>query len=128
MKHLIKNTYYTVMANPAYLKAAFGMFFVCILVLSSVSPIHAAKDFAEMGKNLEEQSQGIAGAAQMLFYLLGFILVGTGLLMLALSRSRGAAVAMLCVGFGLTSIGFFISMGSSSFFGSDVNQVDTLFN
>lgn len=128
MKNLIKDAYYTVMANPAYLKAVFGMFFICILMLSSVSPILAAEDFAEMGQNLEEQSQGIAGAAQMLFYLLGFILVGTGLLMLALSRSRGSAVAMLCVGFGLTSIGFFISLGSSSFFGSDVNQVDSLFN
>lgn len=128
MKHFVKNSYYTVMANPAYLRALFTVFVVGLVLLSSSTPLIAANDFADMGKNLEDQSKGIAGAAQMLFYLLGFVLVGIGLLMLAMSKSRGTAVAMLCVGFGLTSIGFFISMGTSSFFGSDVSEVDSLFN
>lgn len=128
MKDFIQNTYYAAMANPACLRAIFGALVVGLVVLSTSSTGLAANDFAEMGKNLEAQSKGIAGAAQMLFYLLGFVLVGVGLLMLAMSKSRGLAVTMLCVGFGLTSIGVVISMGSSSFFGSDVSEVDNLFN
>lgn len=128
MKNLIQNTYYTALANPIYLRAILGVFVVGLLIAASSTPLIAASDFADMGKNVEDQSKGLAGAAQMLFYLLGFVLVGIGLIMLAMSRSRGIAVAMLCVGFGLTSIGFFISMGSSSFFGSDVSEVDALFN
>ena len=128
MKNLIQNIYFSVMANPAYLRAIFAFFVVSLVVMSTSSTGIAANDFAEMGQNLEQQSKGIAGAAQMLFYLLGFVLVGVGLLMLAMSKSRGLAVTMLCVGFALTSIGVVISMGSSSFFGSDVNEVDSLFN
>lgn len=86
----------------------------------------AAKDFADMGKNVEEQAQGLAGAAQMIFYLIGFILVGVGLLMLAISRDRKMGLICLVIGFVLLSIGFFISMGSGSLFGSDVSETDKL--
>lgn len=128
MVRMIKHTYFAVMTNPACLRAIFAVFVVGLVVMSTSAPGFAANDFADMGQNLEAQSKGIAGAAQMIFYLLGFVLVGVGLVMLAMSNSRGTAVAMLCIGFALTSIGVVISMGSSSFFGSDVSEVDNLFN
>lgn len=127
MRELIKNTYYSAMANPAYLRAVFMIFVVGLVIASTATPLIATDDFADMGQNVEEQSKGIAGAAQMLFYLLGFILVGVGLIMLAIApHKRGLAVMMLVIGFVLTSIGFFISVGSGSFFGSDVNETDSL--
>lgn len=101
------------------------MLALCCMILPP-EVVHATDDFADMGQNLEEQSQGLAGAAQMIFYLLGFILAGVGLIMLAISQEKKTAVAMLIIGFILTSIGFFISMGSASLFGSDVSNTEKL--
>lgn len=128
MKDMVKKTYCALLANPVYLRAGFALFVVGLVLASTPGSLMAARDFADMGANLEDQSRGVAGAAQMIFYLLGFVLVGIGLIMLAVSRSKGAAIAMLAVGFVLTSIGVFITMGSSSFFGADVSEVDSLFN
>ena len=85
-----------------------------------------AEDFADMGENIEEQSEGLAGAAQMIFYLVGFVLAGAGLIMFAVGQDKKIALVCLIVGFALLSLGFVISMGSSSLFGSDVSNTEQL--
>ena len=104
------------------------MFLLFILFVCLVLPQFgiAADDFADMGENIEEQSRGLAGAAQMIFYLLGFVLFGAGLIMLAMSTDRKLALVCLFVGVGLLSIGFFISIFTGSLFSSDVSQTDQL--
>jgi len=97
---------------------------ICFFLLPKVGI--AAEDFADMGENIEEQSKGLAGAAQMIFYLIGFVLVGAGLVMLAVSQDRKMALICVIIGFVLLSLGFFISMGSGSLFGSDVSNTEKL--
>lgn len=121
----LKNVGIELWCNPHLLFAALG---VCLPLLFLAAPVMAADDFGDMAGNVENQAKGIAGAAQMVFYLLGFVLVGIGLLMLAISREKKLAIGMLVVGFLLTSVGVFISIGSGSFFGSDQSQTDQLLN
>jgi len=109
------------------IRILFAFVSICVMFVFICPEVGlAAKDFADMGQNLEEQSQGLAGAAQMIFYFLGFILVGVGLVMIAVSSDRKMALICVVIGFVLLSLGFFISMGSSSLFGSDVSNTDKL--
>ncbi len=124
----IRKVYYTLLANPAYLRLGVAAAVMCLTVFTTATPLLAdgAEDFASMGQNVGEQAGGIAEGAKMLFLLLGFLLVGAGLVMLAFSKNKGSAIAMLAVGFILTSIGVFITVGSTSIFGSDVSEVGDL--
>lgn len=125
MKEWIKKSYAEVLCNPRLRGAVFLSF---VMVLFWAVPALAANDFADMSSNISDQAKGVAGAAQMIFYLLGFVLVGVGLVVLAIGKEKKMGVIMMIVGIILTSIGVFISIGSGSFFGSDHSNVDDLFN
>jgi len=127
MRDLIRKSFNFAVEHQAQIRTVCAL---CLLFVLTVVPefSFAEKDFADMGGNVAEQSKGLASAAQMGFYLIGFAFVGIGLIMLATSHTgKGKGIVVMSIGFVLTSIGFFVSTGSTSFFGSDVSKTEELF-
>lgn len=95
------------------------------------SPVFAGGGFGDMGDNVAGQFTGLTQALKMFAYFSGFALVIVSIVLFAGMKKPGnqtpatVPVIMMVAGFALLSIMAFISMGSSSFFGSDETGTGT---
>lgn len=82
-----------------------------------------AEDLGQVGRRIAGVSQGVATGALALFFLVGLIMTGAGLMAFIAAQKqngpKGTAITMLCIGVLLMSLTAVIAVFSSSAFGTD---------